>query len=53
MDEKCFRNVHDAVGNLVDRKLQRPPQFGGEPGEVVPAVEPDDLKVVWHEALDV
>jgi hypothetical protein len=53
MDEKFFRNVHDAVGNLVDRKLQRPPQFGGEPGEVVPAVEPDDLKVVWQIGKDV
>ena len=30
----------DALGN--------PPSFGGNPGEPVPAVDPQDLKTLWH-----
>ena len=33
--------------------LENPPSFGGNPGEPVPEVDPDDLKVFWHMARDV
>src|SRR5262245_40271416 len=53
MDEKFFRNVNDAVGNLVDRKTQQPPRFGGQPGEAVPAVDVENLKAAWRLVKDV
>ena len=27
---------------------QGPPQFGGKPGETVPAVDPDDVRTAWQ-----
>ena len=42
MDEK-FLNVD---------WTQEPPRFGGEPGEPVPAVDPEDVKTVWQIGRD-
>ena len=36
--------MSDALGN--------PLSFGGNPGEPVPEVDPDDLKTVWQETRD-
>ena len=32
--------------------LDNPPSFGGNPGEPVPEVDPEDLKTFWHMARD-
>jgi hypothetical protein len=54
MNEKFFRRVDEALGNYLDNKLPtEPPPFGGEPGEPVPAVDPDDVKTVWQIGRDV
>ena len=36
--------MSDAVGN--------PPSFGGNPGEPVPEVDPEDVKAIWQETRD-
>lgn len=28
--------------------MKEPPQFGGKPGELVPVVDPEDLKIAWQ-----
>jgi|SRR3954471_21656944 hypothetical protein len=33
--------------------LENPPSFGGNPGEAVPEVDPEDLKTIWQMARDV
>lgn len=53
MDEKFFRNVDFALGSFVDSKLQERPNFGGKPGEPVPAVDPEDLRIVWQIGKDI
>lgn len=47
-DEKFLRSVDEALAGSLDRKLQEPLRFGGKPGEPVPAVDPADVKTVWH-----
>ena len=32
--------------------LENPRSFGGNPGEPVPEVDPEDLKTFWHMARD-
>ena len=32
--------------------MGKPPSFGGNPGESVPAVDPQDLKSLWRQARD-
>src|SRR5690348_13905294 len=51
-DEKLLRNVDAALGHWLDRELQGPPRFGGKPGDPVPAVDPEDVKTVWHIGRD-
>jgi hypothetical protein len=51
-DEKFLRNVDWALGNWLGEGAQEPPRFGGEPGEPVPAVDPDDVKTVWQIGRD-
>jgi len=46
LDEKCLKNIDEALANVVDKKI--PPPFGGKPGEPVPEVDPDDLRTVWE-----
>jgi len=29
-------------------RMNKPPRFGGEPGQPVPPVDPEDLKAVWR-----
>ena len=45
MDEK-IRKASEAVDNC-------PPRFGGNPGEPIPQVDPDDLKALWRLQRDV
>lgn len=52
-DEKFLRNVDEALGNWLGEEAQEPPRFGGEPGEPVPAVDPEDVKSVWQIGRDV
>jgi hypothetical protein len=52
MDEKFFRNIDGALGKWLNKELQEPPKFGGEPGEPVPEVDPDDLRAVWEQGRD-
>jgi hypothetical protein len=47
-DEKFLRNLDEALGQWLDRELQEPPRFGGKSGEPVPAVDPEDVRTVWH-----
>lgn len=47
-DEKFLRNVDEALGNWLGEGAQDPPRFGGQPGEPVPAVDPEDVKAVWQ-----
>ena len=47
MDEKFIRNAAEAVDNWTQKELREPPKFGGEPGEPVPEVDPDDIKTAW------
>ena len=53
MDEKFFRNVDETLGNWLSNRVPEPlPQFGGNPGEPVPVVDPEDLKSVWQLGKD-
>jgi hypothetical protein len=45
MDEKFLRNVDEAPGNWLGEDVQEPPRFGGKPGEPVPAVDPEDVRL--------
>lgn len=36
-----------AEKGFVADQLRPPPMFGGKPGEPVPEVDPEDLKIVW------
>lgn len=51
-DEKFLRNVDEALGNWLGEGAEEPPRFGGEPGEPVPAVDPEDVKTVWKIGRD-
>ena len=51
-DEKLLRNVVEALGNDLCNGAQEPPPFGGKPGELVPEVDPDDVKTVWQIGMD-
>ena len=46
MDEKFFRAADDAIQRMVDKSM--PPTFGGQPGEPVPEVDPEDMKTIWN-----
>ena len=49
MDEKFIRSAAEAVDNWTDKELGKtPPRFGGEPGDAIPEVDPDDLKAIWR-----
>jgi len=52
---KSLEQVRDAI-NTVIRKFApaetQPPKFGGEAGESVPEVDPDDLKAIWRIGKD-
>lgn len=52
-DEKFLRNVDKALGNWLGEEAQEPPRFGGEPGEPVPVVDPEDVKTVWQIGRDI
>jgi hypothetical protein len=47
-DQKFLRNVDYALEHTLDRKIEEPPRFGGEPGTPVPVVNIDGLKAVAH-----
>jgi|SRR5215472_6549814 len=47
-DERFLRNVDSALGNVLGDGQREPPQFEGKPGEPVPAVDPEDLKIAWQ-----
>jgi hypothetical protein len=47
-DEKFLRNVDKVLEHTLDRKIEEPPRFGGEPGTPVPVVDLDDIKAVAH-----
>jgi hypothetical protein len=51
-DERFLRNVDSALGHWLGDGQQEPPQFGGKPGEPVPAVDPEDLKAAWQISRD-
>src|SRR5215469_7982728 len=44
-DERLLRNVDSALGHWLGDGQEEPPQFGGKPGEPVPAVDPEDLRI--------
>lgn len=46
-DEKFLRRVDETLGKVLGNE-QEPPKFGGNPGEPVPAVDPEDVKSVWQ-----
>jgi hypothetical protein len=51
-DDKFVRNVDEVLRKTIDKELQEPPEFGGKPGEPVPAVDPENLKTVWQIGQD-
>jgi hypothetical protein len=44
--EQVREAVHVAIRKFAPAETQ-PPKFGGEAGESVPEVDPDDLKAIW------
>ena len=54
MDEKFIRKASEAVDNWTNKELGKtPPRFGGDPGEPIPQVDPEDLKALWRLQRDV
>jgi len=45
--EQVREAVHAAIRKFAAAETQ-PPKFGGEAGESVPEVDPDDLKAIWR-----
>jgi hypothetical protein len=46
--KNSFATWNLALAHTMDRKIEEPPRFGGEPGTPVPVVDLDDLKTVSH-----
>lgn len=46
-------SVQAAIQKFESKIVAEPPKFGGEPGEPVPEVDPDDVKALWQMGRDV
>lgn len=53
MDEKFISIAVEAVDDWTSKELGKtPPRFGGEAGQPVPEVDPEDLKALWKQGRE-